>query len=81
MTWGVAEGHCVKTAFRYAIAASSAALLLPGAELCHGADIKHLFHDVEPQRVSPNGLETDRRRAELTGGEIADDAKLKQCLG
>jgi 6-phosphofructokinase 2 len=57
MTWSLAEGHSVEMAFRYAIAAASAALLQPGTELCHGADIKRLFHDVEPQRVWPNELE------------------------
>jgi 6-phosphofructokinase 2 len=58
MTWSLAEGHSVEMAFRYAMAAASAALLQPGTELCHSADIKRLFHDVEPQRVWPNELET-----------------------
>ncbi len=58
MTWSLAEGHSVEMAFRYAMAAGSAALLQPGTELCHSADIKRLFHDVEPQRVWPNELET-----------------------
>jgi 6-phosphofructokinase 2 len=33
MTWSLAEGHSVEKAFRYAVAAGSAALLEPGTEL------------------------------------------------
>jgi len=40
------------------VAAGSAALLQPGTELCHSADIKRLFREVELRRVWPNGLET-----------------------
>jgi 6-phosphofructokinase 2 len=46
MTWSLAEGHSVETAFRYAVAAGSATLLQPGTELCHSADVKRLFHQV-----------------------------------
>jgi 6-phosphofructokinase 2 len=81
MTWGLAEGHCVETAFRYAMAASSAALLQPGTELCHRADIKRLFHDVELQRVWPNELETRSPANRIDGRGDRDDAKLKQRLG
>jgi 6-phosphofructokinase 2 len=81
MTWGLAEGHSVETAFRYAMAASSAALLQPGTELCHGADIKRLFHDVELQRIWPDGLETRSRPNKIDGRGDRDDAKLTRCLG
>jgi 6-phosphofructokinase 2 len=81
MTWGLAEGHSVETAFRYAVAASSAALLQPGTELCHGADIIRLFHDVELKRVWPNGLETRSPASRVDGRADRDDAELKAGLG
>ena len=81
MTWGLAEGHSVETAFRYAMAAGSAALLQSGTELCHGADIKRLFHEVEPQRVWPQGLATSCPVSIVDGPGDRDDAKLTQVLG
>jgi 6-phosphofructokinase 2 len=81
MTWSLAEGHSVETAFRYAMAAASAALLQPGTELCHGADIKRLFHDVKLPRVWPNELETGWPASIIDGPGDGDDAKLNQASG
>jgi 6-phosphofructokinase 2 len=79
MTWGLAEGHSVEMAFRYAIAAGSAALLQPGTELCHDADIKRLFHDVELQRVWPKGLGT--RSPTIIDGRGSPRQKTQAGLG
>jgi 6-phosphofructokinase 2 len=81
MTWSLGQGHSVETAFRYAVAAGSAALLQPGTELCHGADIKRLFHDVKLQRVWPNGPETRWPASIIDGLGDRYDTKLKQVLG
>jgi hypothetical protein len=81
MTWSLAEGHSVEMAFRYGMAAGSAALLQPGTELCHGADIKRLFEDVELQRVWLHGLETRWPASTMAGRGDRDDAKLTQVLG
>ena len=80
MTWSLAEGHSVEVAFRYAMAAGSAALLQPGTELCHGADIKRLFDDVEVQRVWPNELET-RRPASIIDGPGSRRHQTQAGLG
>jgi 6-phosphofructokinase 2 len=77
MTWSLAEGHSIDTAFRYATAAGSAALLQPGTELCHGADIKRLLHDVELQRVLQNELETRWPASIMDGPRDRDGAELR----
>ena len=51
MIWSLATGHDVATAFRYGVAAGSAALLLPGTELCLREDVERLVGDVKVQRV------------------------------
>jgi len=51
MIWSLASGHSVDTAFRYGVAAGSAALLAPGTELCRQADIERMISDVKVQRV------------------------------
>lgn len=56
MIWSLAEGHPVETAFRFAVAAGSAALLQPGTELCHGVDVKRLFHEVVLERLRDTTL-------------------------
>jgi 6-phosphofructokinase 2 len=47
MIWSLASGHALPTAFRYGMAAGSAALLEPGTELCRREDAERLLNDVE----------------------------------
>ncbi len=47
MIWALASGHAVDEAFRYGVAAGSAALLMPGTELCQRDDIERLVKHVE----------------------------------
>ena len=47
MIWSLASGHTVETAFRYGVAAGSAALLMHGTELCRREDTERLVNDVE----------------------------------
>lgn len=51
MIWSLAAGHDVETAFRYGVAAGSAALLLPGTELCLRDDVERLVGEVKVQRI------------------------------
>lgn len=46
MVWALAAGHSLEDAFRYGIAAGSAALLTPGTELCHADAIRSLLPQV-----------------------------------
>jgi 6-phosphofructokinase 2 len=47
MIWSLASGHALTTAFRYGMAAGSAALLEPGTELCRREDVERLLNNVE----------------------------------
>jgi 6-phosphofructokinase 2 len=47
MIWSLTAGHPIETAFRYAVAAGSGALIMPGTELCQRADVERLFRDVD----------------------------------
>jgi len=47
MIWSLASGHAVETAFRYGVAAGSAALLMHGTELCQREDTERLVNDVK----------------------------------
>jgi 6-phosphofructokinase 2 len=51
LTWSLASGHDVQEAFRYALAAGSAALLTPGTELSRAEDIHRLYPEVALQRL------------------------------
>jgi 6-phosphofructokinase 2 len=51
MIWSLATGHTMETAFRYGVAAGSAALLLPGTELCQREDVERLVGEVKMQRI------------------------------
>ena len=44
MVWALAGGWEPFAAFRYGMAAGSAAVLTPGTDLCHKADIERLYH-------------------------------------
>jgi 6-phosphofructokinase 2 len=46
MVWGLAAGHDLQTAFRYGVAAGTAALLSPGTELCRREDVERLYREV-----------------------------------
>jgi 6-phosphofructokinase 2 len=43
LVWALASGQNLEDAFRHAMAAGSAALLFPGTELAHAADVKRLL--------------------------------------
>lgn len=47
MIWALTSGHALNEAFRYGVAAGSAALLVPGTELCRRDDIDRLVKHVE----------------------------------
>jgi 6-phosphofructokinase 2 len=47
MIWALTSGHTLDEAFRYGVAAGSAALLMPGTELCRREDIERLVKHVE----------------------------------
>jgi 6-phosphofructokinase 2 len=47
MVWSLSCGHAVDTAFRHGVAGGSAALLMPGTELCRREDVERLVNDVE----------------------------------
>lgn len=51
MIWSLASGHAVETAFRYGVAAGSAALLASGTELCRQEDVERLVNDVKLQII------------------------------
>lgn len=46
MIWRLAQGRGLEDAFRYGMAAGSAALLTPGTELCHPEDVERLSREV-----------------------------------
>jgi 6-phosphofructokinase 2 len=51
MIWSLTAGHSLETAFRYGVAAGSAALLAPGTELCRWEDVERLVHDVKLRAI------------------------------
>jgi 6-phosphofructokinase 2 len=51
MIWSLASGHAIEDAFRYGMAAGSAALLMPGTELCRREDAERLAGDVKVQAI------------------------------
>ena len=51
MIWSLASGHSIEHAFRYGIAAGSAALLMPGTEMCRREDVEHLVGEVKVQAI------------------------------
>lgn len=51
MAWGLAAGHGIETAFRYGVAAGSAALLVPGTGLCRREDVERLIDQVSVQAL------------------------------
>lgn len=46
MVWAIGEDRDIRDAFRYGVAAGTAALLSPGTRLCLREDVLRLFHDV-----------------------------------
>ncbi len=51
MVWSLARGDDIRIAFRYGVAAGSAALLHPGTQLCSAADVHALFGEVVLEAV------------------------------
>jgi 6-phosphofructokinase 2 len=47
LVWGLARGEDVQTALRFAVASGTAAMLSPGTDLSHPADIERLVAKVE----------------------------------
>ena len=46
MVWAIGAGRDITDAFRYGVAAGTAALLSPGTKLSRREDVLRLFHDV-----------------------------------
>jgi 6-phosphofructokinase 2 len=51
LVWRLAGGGSVADAFLYGVAAGSAAVLNPGTELCHAADVARLYEHIELERI------------------------------
>jgi 6-phosphofructokinase 2 len=51
MVSALARGESSSEAFRWGVAAGSAAVLNPGTELCHAPDVKRLFGQIIPEPV------------------------------
>jgi len=51
LIWSLASDHPMETAFRYGVAAGSAALLMTGTELCQREDVERLVNDVTLQAI------------------------------
>jgi 6-phosphofructokinase 2 len=51
MVWSLDAGRSIEHAFRYGIAAGSAALLSPGTGLCKAEDVRRLYPQVHLQRL------------------------------
>lgn len=51
LIWSLSSGRPIDVAFRYAVAAGSATLLMPGTELCRSEDVEHLVNDVKVQTI------------------------------
>jgi 6-phosphofructokinase 2 len=46
MVWALSSGRDLEDAFRYGVAAGSAALLSPGTQLCRREDVERLYSGV-----------------------------------
>ena len=53
MVAAIAAGKPLDQAFRVAVAAGSAAVMSPGTELCHEADVKRLLEEVKISEIAP----------------------------
>ncbi len=51
MVWALASGESIADAFRYGLAAGSAALLTPGTDLCRRDDVERLIGEVRLQAI------------------------------
>jgi 6-phosphofructokinase 2 len=51
MIWSLSSGRPIEIAFRYAVAAASATLLMPGTELCRRDDVERLVNDVKVRAI------------------------------
>jgi 6-phosphofructokinase 2 len=47
LVWSLAADHSVAHAFRYGVAAGSAAVMNSGTELCHAEDVARLYEQIE----------------------------------
>lgn len=51
MVWSLERGHALEDAFRHGVAAGSAALLMPGTELCRREDVERLLSAVALESI------------------------------
>jgi 6-phosphofructokinase 2 len=51
MVWSLGVGHAVEEAFRYGVAAGTAAVLTPGTQLCPREDVDRLLGEVTLQAI------------------------------
>jgi 6-phosphofructokinase 2 len=52
MVFAFASGHRLDDSLRYGVAAGTAALLWPGTELCHRADVERLLPEVAVEELA-----------------------------
>jgi 6-phosphofructokinase 2 len=52
MVWQLACGASLVEAFRYGVAAGSAAVLNPGTELCHAIDVTRLYKEIQIESLT-----------------------------
>lgn len=52
LVWGIGSGKRLEDAFRYAMAAGSAALMAAGTELCRSDDVRRLIREVAVETVA-----------------------------
>lgn len=69
MVWALACSRPVEDAFRYGVAGGSAALLAPGTELCHVAEVRRLLDQVV---IEPVGATPPRQTAPAAAGSRQD---------
>ncbi|WP_323794888.1 1-phosphofructokinase family hexose kinase [Nisaea sp.] len=60
MVWRLVSGDEPEAAFRYAIAAGSAALLTPGTDLCHKEDVERLLDQVRTKRIDVASIDSNK---------------------
>ena len=52
MVWALASGRAMEVAFKYGVAAGSAAVSSPGTELCQASDVRHLVEHVSVEETN-----------------------------
>ena len=75
MISSLASGHSVQDAFRYGMAAGSAALLMPGTELCRREDTERLVAGVKVHVVQDLRTAVSERSSSAAAPTRADSGR------